>query len=525
LKVDKSFIIESFTGTNDVDPHSFSLNLENCRINSKGHIISNKATFEINNEVYRLNNNKTIPSKVYLFDEIKDIVVTNGGELLAPPRDPNYSPEVYTKLIIGIKADDDRLDIYTCSYSDNDKTMTFEFKRTLEGTFDRPVSFKQFYRYYFIANGNDKIIAMQGDGELASFEDDEAVPIGSCLEEYKNYLFCAGDPKVPNQIVLSDLNNGLAWSGKDDAYENFFNVGNDDTDAIVGLKSFNDKLYIFKEKSIWVLQGYSYDSFQVYKISDTGAINNSAIEILNSALYFIGSDYMLYKMTDTITNVSYGKVDVENLLIYVYYADQDKMPFLCIDNDFVYIGYDGEILYMYDTLKNIFIKATNIYFDKIIKTKIIANKYFNIGINKNGLRIIVNEDKDRVLIQNIYINIDNYSERYTTKNPRIILKFSLTDDNLEKLIKYFYMNLYREDTRSCTLSILHDDKTILNKNITEKFEIDELFRMPLLQIKKEIDVYLYLSGGEQSYLSSNSFTLKKMGFLYNNRRRKYGLVK
>ena len=526
MRFDKAFILDNFKTTSDVDKQEFSVDLENFNINAKGHIVPGDVFFRLNDEVSRINNSHLPFFTPYLFAEIKNLYLGNGGGFIAPPRDPNYNFQIYTELILGMSRDDKRLDIYTAKYSPTNKTLNFTFKRTLEGTFDKPVSFKQFYRNYYIANGHDKLIAMTEDADDTYYTDNEAVPVASCVEEYKNHLFCAGDPQNPNLIVVSAVGNGLDWTGENGSYDNFFNVGLDDTDAIVGLKNFNDKLYIFKEKTLWVLQGYSYESFQIYKIADIGAIEQSAIEILNGALYFIGDNFMLYRITDTITNLSYGRADVENLE-YTYYSENNDVPYLYSNNNILYIGYWGHTIYLYDTMKDMFSKSATSFYN-IIRTKIIDGKYFNIAINRSGLNIVVSEDKDVQALYSYYGDRSDFVGRFISHPKKLKLKFFLTDDNIEKTLKYLYVNFYKEIYDIVRLLIKYDGDYIFDKNIHGKFEIDNLYRLPLIQIKKEIEVELFLQGSFNPYDSEErrlkKFIFKKIGFMYNERRKKYGII-
>lgn len=97
------------------------------------------------------------------------------------------------------------------------------------------------------------------------------------LEVYKNTLFLAGFSSAPSFTVYSDPS-----IGEPEGYslESGFEVRSNDGDVIVGMKSYNSRLYYFKRNSFHVLTGDTNANFQLNEITNQyGAVNNRCIII------------------------------------------------------------------------------------------------------------------------------------------------------------------------------------------------------------------------------------------------------
>jgi hypothetical protein len=93
------------------------------------------------------------------------------------------------------------------------------------------------------------------------------------LETHQNRLFLAGFSSAPSISVYSDV-------GEPEGYplENEFEVRTNDADVIVGMKSYNSRLYYFKRKSFHVLSGDTNANYRLDEVSHQfGAVNNRCI--------------------------------------------------------------------------------------------------------------------------------------------------------------------------------------------------------------------------------------------------------
>jgi len=87
---------------------------------------------------------------------------------------------------------------------------------------------------------------------------------GGCVE-FKSRLFLWGDPEYPNRLRYSAGDRPDCFSGSDSNYTDPFG---DQKKILLALKFYNE-LIVFKEDSVWLLEGYSPQTFGVLKIADT----------------------------------------------------------------------------------------------------------------------------------------------------------------------------------------------------------------------------------------------------------------
>jgi hypothetical protein len=110
------------------------------------------------------------------------------------------------------------------------------------------------------------------------------------LTIYKNRVFTAGNPTFPYRVFFSDISS-TASESESFRTNDYIDVSRNDGQDIRGLYSYNDKLYIFKDKSIWELQGDSASNFILNQTSDSrGTISHNSIVQADGILYFIDRD-------------------------------------------------------------------------------------------------------------------------------------------------------------------------------------------------------------------------------------------
>ena len=129
-------------------------------------------------------------------------------------------------------------------------------------------------------------------------EDFEAPTIEMMVEgrigcNHREYVFVAGtttDQYRPNRVHFSHPGNAEAWREKD-----WFDVG--DTRPITAMVSLKDTLLIFKQDSVWQVQGYDFDTFSLSNITNNaGAVNQKCVVASEEGVYFYSWPYGVYYM-------------------------------------------------------------------------------------------------------------------------------------------------------------------------------------------------------------------------------------
>ena len=83
--------------------------------------------------------------------------------------------------------------------------------------------------------------------------------------EFKNRLFTWGDPEYPNRLRYSSNGRGDCFSGRDSGYTDAFG----DMEPITCALRFHNELLVWKENSVWLLEGYSPQTFGKLLLADT----------------------------------------------------------------------------------------------------------------------------------------------------------------------------------------------------------------------------------------------------------------
>ena len=93
----------------------------------------------------------------------------------------------------------------------------------------------------------------------------ESLPSYAGCVEFKSRLLIWGDSEYPNRMRYSATRRPDCFSGSDSGYTDAFG----DMTGIVCAIRFYNELLVFKEKSIFLLEGFSPSTFGVLKIADT----------------------------------------------------------------------------------------------------------------------------------------------------------------------------------------------------------------------------------------------------------------
>lgn len=129
--------------------------------------------------------------------------------------------------------------------------------------------------------------------------------VGPILRVYKNRLYVRGsDGSKPERVYFSDLGDGDAWTAT-----NFFDVPSQNTnetgssgDVVTALAVFQDRLVIFKTRSVW-----AWDTNSLTQISNQhGCVGKRAFCVSDNYLYFGDTDGMYRLSGNAIENVSHN---------------------------------------------------------------------------------------------------------------------------------------------------------------------------------------------------------------------------
>jgi len=92
-----------------------------------------------------------------------------------------------------------------------------------------------------------------------------SLPAVKGVIEFKNRLFTWGDPEYPNRLRYSSNGRGDCFAGSDSGYTDAF--GN--MEPITCAKRFHNELLVWKENSVWLLEGFSPQTFGKLRLADT----------------------------------------------------------------------------------------------------------------------------------------------------------------------------------------------------------------------------------------------------------------
>lgn len=140
---------------------------------------------------------------------------------------------------------------------------------------------------------NAEQVAWKWDGSTATvladahgaYNDDYESPAGGKMPKAKYLVPHLGFLFHANTVESgSSFPNRVRYShpGEPEDYrtDDWFDVGLDDDDAITGLASVGEVLFVFKQRSVWIVTGFDADTFQDQRlVAGTGAVSQEAIAV------------------------------------------------------------------------------------------------------------------------------------------------------------------------------------------------------------------------------------------------------
>ncbi len=105
----------------------------------------------------------------------------------------------------------------------------------------------------------------------------EELPAYDGVIEFKGRAFLWGDPEFPNRLRYSAKDRPDSFSGADSGYTDAFG----DTTKVNSCVRFYNELIVTKENSVWLLEGYSPETFGNLRIADTvGCASPKTLRVL-----------------------------------------------------------------------------------------------------------------------------------------------------------------------------------------------------------------------------------------------------
>ena len=107
----------------------------------------------------------------------------------------------------------------------------------------------------------------------------ETLPDYDGCIQFKNRLFLWGDPEYPNRLRFSAKGKPDCLSGDDSGYTDVFG----DASVINGATRFYNELVVFKQNSVWLLEGNGPENFGILQIADhTGLASPQTVKTVEA---------------------------------------------------------------------------------------------------------------------------------------------------------------------------------------------------------------------------------------------------
>lgn len=96
----------------------------------------------------------------------------------------------------------------------------------------------------------------------------ESLPAYDGVIEFKGRAIVWGDPEFPNRLRFSSYGRPDCFAGNDSGYTDAFG----DMSEIKLCLRFYNELLVFKERSVWLMEGYNKDTFGITRLADNVGI-------------------------------------------------------------------------------------------------------------------------------------------------------------------------------------------------------------------------------------------------------------
>lgn len=150
--------------------------------------------------------------------------------------------------------------------------------------------------YLYAVNGQNTALRLDGVTATAI----AAIPLGTAIEWWKNFLWVGGVSSVPDRLYFSNANTPETFGGSD-----FVNVNLGDGSPLIGIKGHpgqTGRLYIGKGRSVWYLTGTSSTDFAIQPLTyEHGVASHRSMIAVKNDVWCIdqeGNIRGLYRTTE-----------------------------------------------------------------------------------------------------------------------------------------------------------------------------------------------------------------------------------
>jgi hypothetical protein len=149
-----------------------------------------------------------------------------------------------------------------------------------------PLYFTNHLNKCWMVNGDNSVMVFDG----VTLKEHTFIPTAKLIETHLNMICVANTPEYPCTVFFSDILFGAereeGWIPK-----NAVNVGKEDGEEITALKSFQGKLIISKESSVWGLIGSTPENMGLIQYSDEyGCLSQGSVQEFNKKLVFLDKE-------------------------------------------------------------------------------------------------------------------------------------------------------------------------------------------------------------------------------------------
>lgn len=169
----------------------------------------------------------------------------------------------------------------------------------------------------------------------------EEMPAYDGVIEFKGRAFLWGDPEFPNRLRYSAKERPDSFSGEDSGYTDEFG----DSTPINSCVRFYNELIVTKEDSVWLLEGFSPETFGNIRIADTvGCSSPKTLKVLEIGSTIMHSDeglsVALWMDTDGIYALDGRKPKKVSLPVDQYFNTEYSTAIAAADLDKIHAETD-----------------------------------------------------------------------------------------------------------------------------------------------------------------------------------------
>lgn len=154
----------------------------------------------------------------------------------------------------------------------------------------------------------DGVVVAGAQDELFYINNDDGFPVQSCNLSVKSDVLCVYKGRLwvasGSTLYFSALGRYDDFSTTEDAgYINNFHT---DTNKITALKPYKDYLAIYKENSVYLLNGTSPEDFSIVPFADKGTSSSKGVVNVNNKQYFINQGIFSMEQAGLLNQIQLG---------------------------------------------------------------------------------------------------------------------------------------------------------------------------------------------------------------------------